>query len=279
MHAALEIFLLLKKRFEMLLKCVSYCVFQVQNLKNENSTLKQRLEELLRELQHLQEKRKEEGVKKPGRENEKEEVVEVVRGVQGSETSRGEGEGRVRLMEEREKRGEIIGTRREAGVGEEGLHVQEGKGELCDEEIKTKRRGEAEGGQEELEKQEKERKMEKAASETLKHPIEDDSETTETHEDMCSSSDPDLELLRSRLQEVQEETDRQAKSAQDLRSKLGEQSRKTWEAEQKLVRHEAELQRLRKAGESLVEARRHIEVRNDNSIGLSIKRFIKPNKK
>lgn len=242
---------------------------EVQNLKNENSTLKQRMEELLRELQHLQEKRKEEGAKKPGRQNEKEEeVVEVVRGVQGSETSRGEGEGRVRLMEEREKRGEIIGTRREAGVGEEGLHVQVGKGELCDEEIKTKRRGEAEGGQEELEKQKKELKMDNVSSETLKHPIEDDSETTETHENLCSSSVPDLDLLRSRLQEVQEEADRQAKSAQDLRSKLGEQSRKTWEAEQKLVRVEAELQRLRKAGESLVEARRHIEVLQSEGLNM-----------
>ncbi|KAM4732033.1 coiled-coil domain containing 88A [Anableps anableps] len=235
---------------------------EAQNLKNENATLKQQLEELLKELQHLQEKRKEEGVKKLGREKEE---GEVVRGIQGSETSRGEGEGRVRLMEEREKRGEIIGTQREAGVGEEGLHVQVGKGEVCDEEIKTKWRGEAEGGQKELEKQEKEPKMENTGSETTKHPTEDN---TETNQDTCSSSGPDLELLTCRLQEVQEEADRQAKSAQDLRSKLGEQSRKTWEAEQKLVLVEAELQRLKKAGESLVEARRHIEVLQSEGLNM-----------
>ncbi|MEQ2173309.1 hypothetical protein GOODEAATRI_030833 [Goodea atripinnis] len=185
---------------------------------------------------------------------------------EGSETSRGEGEGRVRLMEEREKRGEIIRTQREAGVGEEGLHVQVGKGELCDEDIKTKRRGEAEGGQKELEKQDEEPQMEDTGSETMKCPVEDNAEATETHPDVGSSSGPDLQLLTSRLQEVQEEADRQAKSAQDLRSKLGDQSRKTWEAEQKLVLVDAELQRLKKAGESLVEARKHIEVRNDRSV-------------
>ncbi|XP_027865293.1 coiled-coil domain containing 88A [Xiphophorus couchianus] len=242
---------------------------EAQNLKNENGTLKQRLEELLRELQHLQEKRKEEGVKKLGREKEKEEEEgEAVRGVQGSESSRGEGEGRVRLMEEREKRGEIIGTRREAGVGEEGLHVQVGKGEVCDEDIQSKWRGEAEGGQKELEKQEKEPKIQNAGSETVQHPIDDNAETAETHQDTCSSSGPDLALLTSRFQEVQEEADRQAKSAQELRSKLGEQSRKTWEAEQKLVLVEAELQRLRKAGESLMEARRHIEVLQSEGLNM-----------
>ncbi|XP_054890433.1 coiled-coil domain containing 88A isoform X2 [Poeciliopsis prolifica] len=242
---------------------------EVQNLKNENGTLKQRLEDLLRELQHLQENRKGEGVKKLGREKEKEEEEgEAVRGVHGSESSRGEGEGRVRLMEQREKRGEIIGTQREAGVGEEGLRVQVGKGEVCDEEIQSKWRGEAEGGQKELEKQEKEQKMENAGSEAIKHPSEDNAETAETHQDKCSSSGPDLALLTSRLQEVQEEADRQAKSSQELRSKLGEQSRKTWEAEQKLVLVEAELQRLKKAGESLMEARRHIEVLQSEGLNM-----------
>ncbi|XP_015240134.1 PREDICTED: girdin-like [Cyprinodon variegatus] len=236
---------------------------EFQNLKNENDTLKQRLEELLMELQHLQEKSKEGGVKKLGREKEEEEVV---RGVQGSETSRGVGEGRVRLIDEREKRGEIIGTRREAGVGEEGFGVHEGKGEFCDEKIKTKRRGEAEGGQMELEKQEKEPKVENTESETIKHPTEEKTDTSETQPDVCSSSG--LELLKSRLQEIQEEADRQAQSAQDLRTKLGEQSRKTWEAEQKLVLVEAELQRLKKAGENLAEARRHIEVLQSEGLAM-----------
>uniref|UniRef100_A0A3P9PM76 Coiled-coil domain containing 88B n=1 Tax=Poecilia reticulata TaxID=8081 RepID=A0A3P9PM76_POERE len=171
-------------------------------------------------------------------------------------------------MEEREKRGEIIGTRREAGVGEEGLHVQVGKGEVCDEGIQSKWRGEAEGGQKELEKQEKEPKMENAGSEAVKRPVEDNAETAETHQDACSPSGSDLALLTSRLQEAQEEADRQAKSAQELRSKLGEQSRKTWEAEQKLVLVEAELQRLKKAGESLMEARRHIEVLQSDSLNM-----------
>ncbi|PWA22309.1 hypothetical protein CCH79_00012564 [Gambusia affinis] len=132
----------------------------------------------------------------------------------------------------------------------------------------SKWRGEAEGGQKELEKQEKEPKMETAGSEAVKRPIEDNAETAETHQDTCSSSGPDLALLTSRLQEVQEEADRQAKSAQELRSKLGEQSRKTWEAEQKLVLVEVELQRLKKAGESLTEARRHIEVLQSEGLNM-----------
>ncbi|KAK1904507.1 Protein Daple [Dissostichus eleginoides] len=64
-----------------------------------------------------------------------------------------------------------------------------------------------------------------------------------------------LELL-----EAQEEAERQAMVAQDLRSNLGEQSRRSWEAEQRLVVLEAELQRLKRAAESLGDARRQIEV-------------------
>ncbi|XP_013858587.1 coiled-coil domain containing 88A [Austrofundulus limnaeus] len=236
---------------------------EFQNLKNENATLKQRLQELLRKLQHLQEQKQEEeeGVEKPsGEEEEEEEEEEVVRGVQGSETPRGEGEGRVRATVGGEKRGETM--QREAGVGEEGLHVRRaGKGELCDKEVKVKRRGEAEGGQKEAHKREEEseQKLENATLTTgsapLKPPSEDDPDAT--HPTVCSLSAPDLELLTHRLQE---EADRQAGLAQDLRSKLGEQSRRTWEAEQKLVLVEAELQRLKRAAESLVEARRQVEV-------------------
>ncbi|XP_008292576.1 coiled-coil domain containing 88A [Stegastes partitus] len=236
---------------------------EFQNLKNENVTLKQRLEQLVIKLQHPEDKRKEEGVKKPDREEK------VVRGVQGSESCRGEGEGRVRMMEGREKRGEIIGTQREAGVGEEILHVLGGQGEACDEEIQTKRRGEAEGGQKEREKQEKisEPKKEQAAvtsSAIQKHPTED--QTTASQLAVCSLSGPDMELLTKQLQEAQEEADRQATVAQDLRSKLGEQSKKTWEAEQRLVLLEVELQHLKKAAESLVEARRQIEVLQSESL-------------
>ncbi|XP_029961962.1 coiled-coil domain containing 88A isoform X2 [Salarias fasciatus] len=229
---------------------------EVQNVKNENATLKQRLEQLLTKLQHLEDTRKEEGVKKLNSEEEK-----VVRGVQGSESRRGEGEGRVRVTEEREKRGEIIGSQREAGVGEEILHG----GEPCGEEIHTKKRGEAEGGWKEREKRDKEAEPKEeeqsaAAASVSQNPPEDQPQTDAEGRDACSSCGPDVEHLARRLLEAQEEADRQAVAAQDLRSQLGEQSRKTWEAEQRLVLLEAELQRLRKSTESLVEARRQIEV-------------------
>uniref|UniRef100_A0A3Q1HI90 Coiled-coil domain containing 88B n=1 Tax=Acanthochromis polyacanthus TaxID=80966 RepID=A0A3Q1HI90_9TELE len=164
-------------------------------------------------------------------------------------------------MEEREKRAEIIGTQREAGVGEEILHVLGRKGEACDEQIQTKRRGEAEGGQKEREKQEKVSEPEKdQTAATTSSEIQVEDRTTPSHPAVGSLSGPDVELLTKQLQEAQEEADRQVMVAQDLRSKLGEQSRKTWEAEQRLVLLEAELQRLKKAAESLVEARRQIEV-------------------
>ncbi|XP_051276442.1 coiled-coil domain containing 88A [Dicentrarchus labrax] len=240
---------------------------EFENLKNENATLKQRLEQLVTKLQDLEDKRKEEREKKPDRE-EKEKEEKVERGVQGSESCRGEGEGRVRMMEERERRGEIIGTHREAGVGEEILHVRGGKEEPCDEEVESKRRGEAEGGQKEREKQAKERGIKKEQTtvttnlEIQKHPnsVEDKTETTATDQAaVCSLSGPDVDLLTNRLLEAQEEADRRAMVAQDLRTKLGEQSKKTWEAEQRLVVLEAELQHLKKAAESLGDARRQIE--------------------
>ncbi|XP_030253023.1 coiled-coil domain containing 88A [Sparus aurata] len=234
---------------------------EFQNLKNENATLKQRLEELVTKLQHPEDETKEERVRKPDREEE-EEKDEVERGVQGSESCRGEGEGRVRMMEQRERRGEIIGTHREAGVGEEVLHLQGVKGEPCDEE--SKRRGEAEGGQKDKERKEKERGVKKEPTEVTTSPeIQDHpnsvEEDTAADQAVCSQSRTDVEPLTLRLQEAQEEADRQAMVAQDLRSKLGEQSKKTWEAEQRLVVLEAELQHLKKAAESLGEARRQIE--------------------
>ncbi|XP_041653764.1 coiled-coil domain containing 88A isoform X2 [Cheilinus undulatus] len=225
---------------------------ECQNLKNENATLKQRLDLLVTKLQHLEDNRQEE---------------EVERGVQGYEYYRGEGVGRIKVMEERERRGEIIGGHREAGVGEEVLHVQGKIGELCNEKEATKRRGEAEGGQKDREKQEKERELNKeqasvtSSSEIQQHP-ESETENTEAsaaHQTACSLSSADVELLTNRFQEAQEEAERQATVALDLRSKLGEQSRKTWEAEQRLVVLEAELHHLKKAAESLVEARKQIE--------------------
>lgn len=170
-------------------------------------------------------------------------------------------------MEDREKTGDIIGSQREAGVGEEGLHAQEGRCDPCEIEIQAKRRGEAEGGQKERHKWDKdgEPKEEQAvmteSSEIPKHPMEDHSEVKDTNPAVFALSGPDVKLLTKQLQEAQEEVDRQVELAQNLRSKLAEQSRKTWEAEQKLVLSESELQRLKKAAESLLEARRQIEVR------------------
>ncbi|XP_074530969.1 coiled-coil domain containing 88A isoform X2 [Halichoeres trimaculatus] len=230
---------------------------ECQNLKNENATLKQHLEQLVSKLKHLEEKRKEEIVEKQVIEKEGEEE----RGVHGSESCRGEGEGRVRMMDERERRGEIIGTQREAGVGEEVLHVQEGKGGLCDEEVESKRRGEAEGGQKDRQKQRKMKEEEVLVttnSEIQKHP-ESVENITAAHQTVCSLSAADVELLTNRLKEAQDEADREALVAQDLCSKLGEQSRKTWEAEQRLVLLEAELQHLKKAAESLGDTRRQLE--------------------
>ncbi|XP_056239475.1 coiled-coil domain containing 88A [Seriola aureovittata] len=237
---------------------------EFQNLKNENGTLKQHLEQLVTKLQFLEDKTKEEGMKKPDRaEEEKGE-----RGVQGSESFRGEGEGRVRMMEGRERRGEIIRTQREAGVGEEVLRVQGGKGEPCNEETESERRGEAEGGQKNRERQEKESdlKEEQIALTSSTKSTQDTTETSAADQAACALPAPDVELLTTRLQEAQEEADRQATVAQDLHSKLAEQSRKTWEAEQRLVVLEAELQRLKKAAESLGEARRQIEVLQAESL-------------
>ncbi|XP_024139842.1 coiled-coil domain containing 88A isoform X1 [Oryzias melastigma] len=242
---------------------------EFQNLKNENVTLKQRLEELLTQLQHLRDSGKVGGIKKLSREDE-----EIVRGVQGCESCRIEGEGRVRLMEDREKTGHVIGSQREAGVGEEGLHGQEGRCEPCEIEIQAKRRGEAEGGQKERHKWDKdgepkeEQAVMTASSEIPKHPTEDHVEVKDTTSAVCALSGPDVELLTKQLQEAQEEVDRQVELAQNLRSKLAEQSRKTWEAEQKLVLSESELQRLKKAAESLLEARRQIEVLQSDGLAM-----------
>uniref|UniRef100_A0A3P9I8P9 Coiled-coil domain containing 88B n=1 Tax=Oryzias latipes TaxID=8090 RepID=A0A3P9I8P9_ORYLA len=242
---------------------------EFQNLKNENATLKQRLEELLTQLQHLKDSGKAGDIKKLPREDE-----EIVRGVQGCESCRIEGEGRVRLMEDKEKTGDIIGSQREAGVGEEGLHAQEGRCDPCEIEIQAKRRGEAEGGQKERHKWDKdgEPKEEQAvmteSSEIPKHPMEDHIEVKDTNPAVFALSGPDVKLLTKQLQEAQEEVDRQVELAQNLRSKLAEQSRKTWEAEQKLVLSESELQRLKKAAESLLEARRQIEVLQSEGLAM-----------
>ncbi|KAL6117368.1 uncharacterized protein ACO6RY_15168 [Pungitius sinensis] len=250
---------------------------ELQNVKNETLTLKQRLEELLTKPRQIEEKRKVEGEKKHDRKEEEEEEEEEEkkkeekekekeRGIQGYESCRGEGEGRVRMMGVREGGGEIIVTRREAGVGEEIVHVEGEKEEPCDEEIESKRRGEAEGGQIEKEKEMQLKKEQHAVatiSEIQDPPktLEDNREITCADQAVCSlPHGADVQRLTNRLREAHEEAEQQAMVAQDLRSKLGEQSKKTWGAEQRLVVLEAELQRLKKAAESLGDARRQIEV-------------------
>lgn len=206
--------------------------FQFENLKNENTTLTRRLEQLL----------------------SGEEEVKGERGVQGTESCRGEGEGKVRVMEERRR--EIIGSLREAGVGEEVLHARGVVGETCQKVVASHRRGEAEGGQKDREKQDNGVTTCSKPPETLQN------NTAIAAADQAASCPrtPDVELLTKRFQEAQEEADRQAQAAQDLRSKLADQSKRTWEAEQRLVVLEAEHQHLKKAAESLADARRQIEV-------------------
>lgn len=223
--------------------------FQFENLKNENTTLKRRLEQLLDELQHL-------GSKKGEGRKEEEEVVE--RGVQGTESCRGEGEEKVRLMEER--RGEIIGTHREAGVGEEVLHAQGVAGETPEKVVESHRRGEAEGGQKDREKQETKDSGGTSCA-MAADSLQNNAVIPAAGQAVTSLRRPDVELLSGRLQEAQDQADRQAHAAQDLRSKLAEQSKRTWEAEQRLLVLEAEQQHLKRAAESLADARRQIEVR------------------
>ncbi|KAG7518913.1 hypothetical protein JOB18_047235 [Solea senegalensis] len=238
------------------------------NLKNENATLKRKLEQFETKLQHSEDKTNDHGMKADRKEEEREE-----RGVQGSESCRGEGEGRVKVTERRERRGEIIGTQREAGVGEEILRIQD---EMCDGELKPKRREEAEGGHKERERQGKASKQEEdqlaltTSSESPKHSpsVAENTETEAEVQAACHLPAPDVELLVTQLRKAQEEADRQATVAQDLQSKLGEQSKKTWEAEQRLVVLEAELQRLRKAADNLAEARRQIEVLQSEGLAM-----------
>lgn len=233
-------------------------------MKNENVTLKQHLEQLVTKLQHLEDKRKEDL-----RKQDKEEK-EMERGVQGGESCRGEGEGRVRAIAEMEKREKVTRSQREAGVGEEVLCVQGEKAEPCGEEMEPRLRGEAEGGQKDRNKREKEHEIQrKQIPSTTSSDIQQHLKSVEdtiAAKQACVPSGPDVELLTNLLQEAQEEADRQAALAQDLRSKLAEQSRKSWEAEQRLVVVEAELQRLKKAAECLGEARRQIEVRLNERI-------------
>ncbi|XP_067104446.1 coiled-coil domain containing 88A isoform X1 [Osmerus mordax] len=258
---------------------------EFQNLKNENATLKQRLDLLTKKQQH-QEEKAEQGEKVAL--VEKEEIEgKTKRGVLGSESSRGEGEGTGRRVEEDERGADVIMTQREAGVGEEIGQVEKREGEEEEEEVRPQTRGEAEGQKEKeraskettnapneteehLEKGDTMRDQTPPTSSTSSTPkmVETKEATKEKIEEQppCALPGPDVEHLSSQLHDAQEEAERQATLAQDLRTKLGEQSRKAWEAEQRLVLLEAEGQRLRKATENLGEARRQIEVLQSESL-------------
>lgn len=199
-------------------------------------------------LQHTTDKQEDAGMKQLDRED----------GDNGdrAESCRGQGEGMVRLMEEKERRREFIVTQREAGVGEEVLRVKGETAEPRDEAMHPKRREEAEGDHIHIQ-EENELKPETPALDIQNKGTQQ--EPTPIEQAVCVFSSADAALTKS-LHEAQEEADRQAVVAQDLRSKLGVQSKKMWEAEQRLTLLEAELQHLRKTAENLGEARRQIEV-------------------
>ncbi|KAL0973865.1 hypothetical protein UPYG_G00212190 [Umbra pygmaea] len=241
---------------------------EFQNVKNENTTLKRHLELLM--------------TKQPKEETrERSQTGEMeARGVQGPESTRGECEGTARRGLDSERGADIIRTQREAGVGAELLHLtEEMEVEADDDMLKTQRRAEAEGEKEKETARERTKNCQGGLEKVdivikeIKDPItatgeqchqktmEEEKEKSVVFIEKAVSviPGPDLEHLTMELQQALEEADRQASLAKDLHSKLGEQSRKAWEAEQRLVLLEAEGQRLRKATESLVEARRQIE--------------------
>uniref|UniRef100_A0A8C5F9J6 Coiled-coil domain containing 88B n=1 Tax=Gadus morhua TaxID=8049 RepID=A0A8C5F9J6_GADMO len=224
------------------------------------------------------------GIGEEGKEGRGEERREE-RGAPGSEFSRGEGEGTPEAQEkEEEKREERevggVGSRREAGVGEERLLLlQGGEGEASggEEGEPARDRGRAEGGQgrrgpEAGSKADRETDGgagDKAQASTAPpRPAPRPRDEEGGGEAPPATAGPGMELLAARLREAREEADGQALLAQEVRSKLGEQSRRAWEAEQRLVLLEAELQRLRKAAEGLGEARRKIEVLQAEGLSL-----------
>ncbi|XP_031442766.1 coiled-coil domain containing 88A isoform X2 [Clupea harengus] len=230
---------------------------EFQNMKNENVSLKKSLEQLKtkQELINTEEK-----TKSPTGER--------------TATPRGEGEGKdtrkeekLRADEER-KEDEIIRVTREDGEGEEVLYQKEKKDEEGVMKVKTKDRGEAEG----------EKEIEKESDLTTQKEMREEEGTRKEHEALKPERKDedkkevdhipsiDTSHLTAQLQEAQEETDRQTAISQDLRSKLGEQSKKAWEAEQRLVVLEAQTQRLRKSAEMLIDARKQIEALQSESL-------------
>ncbi|XP_076877467.1 coiled-coil domain containing 88A [Brachyhypopomus gauderio] len=219
---------------------------EFQNLKNENSSLKRSLEEL-KIIQRLEENEGE------GSGRKRERVI-----------SRGECEGKDTGREEqtsqrKAQKEDMTRSQREDGEGEEVL-LKDRKEEAINE-AERKQRGEAEGEKGMEGRKEKTGSHLAQGSDTLDvrrdaQQGEGGGEVAETEEGRLS---PEALVLASQLQQAGEEAERLAALVQELRSKLGEQTRKAREAEQKLLLLEAESQRLRKAAESLAEARKEIE--------------------
>ncbi|GAA6064877.1 coiled-coil domain containing 88A isoform X1 [Tachysurus ichikawai] len=221
---------------------------EFQNLKNENTSLKRNLEEL--EKTRLQEKQKERS------------AGEVER-----EIPRGECEGKDMGKEEADKRQkrkeEMMRAQREDGEGEEVL-LKERKGETNND-IERKERGEAEGekwtgtGKNKIENMtpEEESKSDDQISIQKGNQEEEEVRKMEVEVDKLHR---EIYALSTQLQQAVEEADQQAKLVQELHSKLGEQTKKSRETEQKLALLEVESQRLRKTAESLTEARKQIEI-------------------
>ncbi|XP_052010341.1 girdin-like [Xyrauchen texanus] len=224
---------------------------EMECLKKENSHLKINLADL-----RTKQKQEDLEVERTVTEGKEEKKEIILRGeCEGKDTKREKEDGK----EEREQ--DIIKAQREDGEGGEGGSVilcERKKKVIVD--MKTKERGETEG-EKDIDK--------KDVTEETFQPSEYNTEaqkTTqkeETEEDQFSM---DTLILHQQLQQALEEADRQSTLAQDLRSKLAEQSKKVLEVEHKMVLLEAENQRLKKAAESLMEARKQIEVLQGESM-------------
>lgn len=183
------------------------------------------------------------------------------------EIPRGECEGKDMGKEEADKRQkrkeEMMRAQREDGEGEEVL-LKERKGETNND-IERKERGEAEGekwtgtGKNKIENMtpEEESKSDDQISIQKGNQEEEEVRKMEVEVDKLHR---EIYALSTQLQQAVEEADQQAKLVQELHSKLGEQTKKSRETEQKLALLEVESQRLRKTAESLTEARKQIEV-------------------
>ncbi|XP_051505244.1 coiled-coil domain containing 88A isoform X1 [Myxocyprinus asiaticus] len=234
----------LQRRTDQLSQELQSTLREMECLKKENSRLKINLEEL--RTKQKQEDLEAERTVTEGKE-EKREIIP--RGeCEGNDTKREKQDGK----EERER--DIIKAQREDGEGveEDSIILSERKKKGINE-MKTKERGEAEG--------EKEFDKKDITGETSQ-PLECNTEAQKTTQKEETEED-NFSLytltLHQQLQQALEEANRQSTLAQDLRSKLAEQSKKVLEAEHKMVFLEAENQRLKKAAKSLMEARKQIE--------------------